>query len=443
MCVIISRPKTVLIPSHYIENACQKNSDGWGMAIADRGKLEIRRSYEEKGNNPDEINKLLEETKNVNVLLHLRLRSSGEKGLENCHPFVVLNDKEHGYDLVFAHNGTMSWFNRDREQKECDSWIFTQKILRDVCEKYWSLGIDPLEDRTVQEILQLAANDSNRFALMNGNGVSLLINKDKGTVFYNSKDERGNIPENQWWASNDWSFKDAYKVTTFFNGHTNHGGQGNRPFHQAETVTDKWHREKEERLAKEKASESSKTSTGSSKTTPDHPTSISVNTLSYTNPQVLVPPVGASRETFNDNLVWESAYMASKISEIVNSTDAPNMDFINNLLSKREKFTELCGISDLFEITCMDEDDILELISFAPELGTILIMDLLADLYKKRMDDGAFRAKVAASQYLQLTNKQKETQLLLTAAKETITSAAEVTETNDAVAAVVATDTPV
>ena len=54
---------------------------------------------------------------------HLRMKTHGDINLDNCHPYEVLNQQEHGIDLWLMHNGILSTGNASDETKS-DTWHY-------------------------------------------------------------------------------------------------------------------------------------------------------------------------------------------------------------------------------------------------------------------------------------------------------------------------------
>src|SRR5438045_8963039 len=99
MCVIIVRQPGVTLPFDKLQTACKVNAHGWGLAVVDRGRIELSHQLTAEGNNPDGVARALEDASDQLALLHLRFVTAGDKSLENCHPFRVLRHSLHGLDV--------------------------------------------------------------------------------------------------------------------------------------------------------------------------------------------------------------------------------------------------------------------------------------------------------------------------------------------------------
>lgn len=193
MCVIIHRPAALEIPFNKLKVACQKNNDGFGISVFDRGKLEIRRVWEPKGNDPELLAKMLEEAKDHEVFVHLRLRSVGNISIDNVHPFLFIDEDNRQYALM--HNGTMQDYNRGKGRT--DSEVFAQEIVKPLVNN-WK-NDNPLLDEDFKRLVRNFAGVGtyNKIVVMNNLGSSVIVNKDAGCEV---------IPGV--WASNAHSFED-------------------------------------------------------------------------------------------------------------------------------------------------------------------------------------------------------------------------------------------
>jgi hypothetical protein len=195
MCVIINREPNVEISFDKIKSACTVNPHGFGLMFAEDGKLTIIRQFDEKGNDPEEVARLLETYKDHQVSLHLRFMTIGEKSSDNCHPYVTCTKDDDLIDVAFMHNGTLSDFRRDNSRMS-DSYHFNEEIVRPLFLRF--AHFDPeepvLKDPLFQSILGKYCGTTSVFNLMDGEGNILVINESRGVKYEG------------WWASNDYSF---------------------------------------------------------------------------------------------------------------------------------------------------------------------------------------------------------------------------------------------
>lgn len=212
MCVIIHRPAGIEIPFDKLKIACQKNNDGFGVAVFDRGKLDILRVWNPKGNDPAALAKILEEAKDNELFVHLRLRSVGNKNADNVHPFPFYKEGDVQYALM--HNGTMNEYNRGKGQT--DSEVFAHEIVKPLLQN-WK-GDEPLNDAAFEGLLSKISGVGgfNKIVVMNSLGHSIILNKSAGAEILPGV-----------WASNSHSFE----------SYSYHGGTGSTvPFRNTTTI---------------------------------------------------------------------------------------------------------------------------------------------------------------------------------------------------------------
>jgi hypothetical protein len=199
MCVIIAKNPGVEVPFNKLKNACRTNTDGFGLMTLKDGKFLIERQFEEGGNDPEKIARLLEPFKDEKVYLHLRFRTSGAKAIEAVHPFKIMDKKKDGADLYLMHNGTINAYDKGMTGLP-DSYHYGVEVVKplyDVWEHRWEGS--PLDDPKFQFYLSMTLkSDWSRVLLLDSYGSEYIINKDRGKEF-------------EWgWASNDSYFADPY-----------------------------------------------------------------------------------------------------------------------------------------------------------------------------------------------------------------------------------------
>jgi hypothetical protein len=101
MCLLIARLKGDWLPSEReFSNAWKRNSDGFGIAWAQKGKLHTHKTLSYQ----DALGLVRTIPKGAPALLHWRLGTHGSVSLDNCHPFPL--PKSSGW--IGAHNGVLS-----------------------------------------------------------------------------------------------------------------------------------------------------------------------------------------------------------------------------------------------------------------------------------------------------------------------------------------------
>lgn len=327
MCVIIVRQPGITIPFEKLESACHVNGDGFGIVFNDRGKQEVIKEYDPKGNNAQRIFKRLEDTKDFHVALHLRYKTAGEKSVLNCHPFQSLTRKDNGIDIQFMHNGTLTKFS-DSKSEFSDSYHFNQKIVTPLLLRSAALfGPDEcLTDPLVHDILEEYRGWS-KFVLFDSNDKILIVGRSDGKEY------------DGYWASNDYSFNRTHRKPTSYKP-TFWGYSASKNDNQ-NTDTEKDYTEENFDLMYGKKKEASST-------------------------------------------LREESDQLSKVFKELRDAGA---DFTEiEPPQVRETFIQLCDLDTLEEVCRLEPDDIEELVQNYPEMAKILILDLLYELYMKNED---------------------------------------------------------
>jgi hypothetical protein len=120
MCLILHKPAGTPVPYELIEAASAFNRDGWGLMgfAADGTVLSERHALVEAG----AVARRVEQLREAELCVHLRLRTRGSDAAENGHPIKV----SERFQLM--HNGTIKL--RARVPGRSDSWHFAVDLLR-------------------------------------------------------------------------------------------------------------------------------------------------------------------------------------------------------------------------------------------------------------------------------------------------------------------------
>lgn len=332
MCVIICREPGIEIPHDMLESAAIVNPDGYGISVIDRGKLETIK--EATPNKAATIIKRLEDAKEQQVFLHLRFKTHGEINVDNCHPFDVHTDNENVIQMM--HNGVLGDFSSGYNAKMSDTYHFNEQILKPLVKK-----LIPYHDTQNSSVL----DDDTLLAVVEkycgyGSKIVLYDNKDNFMI----ANRKGGVEYKGWWASNNYSFDRKHRTpttTTYYGGYVGGRASGvysfedkddelpwqNDPNYKPPTVT----------KGKEKADKAAKADVQRG---PASVVNISQTTAKHVNPTIVPPQM-------------------------------------------RDTFIEMVGVNKLEQLTCMEQEDILEIVNEYPEAAVILIMDLFYELYMK------------------------------------------------------------
>ena len=119
MCLIVAAPNGQLTPEKHIRNAyVAGNSDGWGISYWTGTKVLVRKGFDLAG--------LVAASRIVEgkpYVLHLRWATSGNKTLNNCHPFKIRKD------LYMAHNGVLP-FQPEKGDTKSDTALLADILRR-------------------------------------------------------------------------------------------------------------------------------------------------------------------------------------------------------------------------------------------------------------------------------------------------------------------------
>ena len=101
MCIaILNTKKAGRLPKSHIKNSWDNNEMGSGLLWTDKGKLNVFKTYV-YDDYIDKYNELRDNKSVGNIVLHFRIATSGYKGEQNLHPFLVSDT------LGFVHNGVI------------------------------------------------------------------------------------------------------------------------------------------------------------------------------------------------------------------------------------------------------------------------------------------------------------------------------------------------
>lgn len=145
MCVIIHLAAKASIKKEHLYNAVHNNWHGFGLIIkkGEDQPLEVIREFDDKGNNPEKIEKLLNDNIDYERVLHVRYNTKGESSLDNTQPFKVYEDEVDQTDgsakreIWFAHNGTLNGYGDSAGTGKSDTLDFAEKILRPLLASWW------------------------------------------------------------------------------------------------------------------------------------------------------------------------------------------------------------------------------------------------------------------------------------------------------------------
>jgi hypothetical protein len=128
MCLIIYRDTKQKLSEAFLADVYQSNPHGWGMMWRDKSennvvKVKTGMEYEDFLANY----RPLEKDRNQRVVIHFRWATHGEKTVDNCHPFKVIDD------VYLMHNGVIDIeIPKKDEDKLSDTRVFVRDVLRPI-----------------------------------------------------------------------------------------------------------------------------------------------------------------------------------------------------------------------------------------------------------------------------------------------------------------------
>lgn len=417
MCVIISRNPGIVIEEQKIESACQVNPHGFGISVLDRGKIETIREYKESGNCSKRVLKILEDAKDQQVYVHLRFSTKGAKNVDNCHPFTLFRGDDNEY--MFMHNGTMYSYGNDDVS---DSREFAEKFLKPLTEAFYAKAGDALFTEPVyKEIVEKYRNSTSVFTLYDAKGNNLMLGS--------------GVQHEGWWSSNEYSFnryhREAEKDSRDYSpweGGSSYGSGGHNtynylanqqrsanqdqdkrmratPFHKVNEyyAPDKkqWGRwEASKFVVNEKLCELDyRCKDYDSVKAAEYWSSRRKEESTPAGKSLTVIEGGGGRketkESSSNETTGKGANVSQAIKDLMNDCGAigqainkakkANLDpCILTAPEKRTTFVEFAELDSLEDVTMLDEDGLYELVDQLPLAATMLLMDLIYELFTKK-----------------------------------------------------------
>ncbi|NKF21684.1 class II glutamine amidotransferase [Solimonas marina] len=152
MCLIIHKPAGVEIAEELLAAAAAHNPDGWGLMGFDRNgrtRIERRRVVDVA-----ELIDVEHSLRDSEYVLHLRRQTRGGSGIDNVHPFKVIDG------VWLMHNGTLNL--RTRVPGKSDTWHFVTDVLRPLAQRHAGL----LSDYTFVQLIELGLRAEHKLALL-------------------------------------------------------------------------------------------------------------------------------------------------------------------------------------------------------------------------------------------------------------------------------------
>lgn len=119
MCLAIYKPSNITIPDDHLTQGFVRNSDGAGFAYIKGKKIVVSKGHMTSKEFMAAYKDAVAKYKNSPFLIHFRIRSLGERGQDNTHPFEF----QHG---VLIHNGTITGTGAEYNKGDSDTKRFAE-----------------------------------------------------------------------------------------------------------------------------------------------------------------------------------------------------------------------------------------------------------------------------------------------------------------------------
>jgi len=179
MCLIIKSDNASELKANLLKSAYSNNSDGFGgMFLAD-GKIQ---TFKELPQNENEVIKLWDKFKDMKIPmgLHFRFTTNGGTNKANCHPFEVLNKKQHNRDIWVMHNGPQLPTPMIDVDKS-DTHQYVKWVLRPMLANNPEL----IYNNDWKEMIEDSIGSDKLLFLDGSNGKFTIINEDHGETLDN------------------------------------------------------------------------------------------------------------------------------------------------------------------------------------------------------------------------------------------------------------------
>lgn len=199
MCLLVTQSKfSPALYDEWLADFYSYNQDGIGVMYSENDTLIIEKAL--PANAEAFISFYRTHIQGRDCAFHLRMRTHGNIDLDNCHPYEVLNRKDHGLDLWLMHNGVLSSGN-SADVTKSDTWHYIRDVLRPMLADNAEFVHHP----SFAEIVGKHIGDGNKFVLCDNTGRMVTINKDAGVYWAGL------------WLSNEyaWSASVTAKDTPF------------------------------------------------------------------------------------------------------------------------------------------------------------------------------------------------------------------------------------
>lgn len=174
MCLLITQTQnSPILSNEWLIDFFSYNSDGVGIMRAENNELIVEKILPK--NASEFISFYHDHIAGHDCAFHLRMKTHGHIDLSNCHPYMVLNQADHGRDLWLMHNGILHTGN-NADLSMSDTYHYINDYLKPILAK------NPDFAFTTQfaELIGDHIGTSNKFVLMDNCGNQQVVNQSEG-----------------------------------------------------------------------------------------------------------------------------------------------------------------------------------------------------------------------------------------------------------------------
>lgn len=167
MCIILVKPANAVVTKNTLKTCWENNSDGAGFMLNANGQVEVHRGFFTFKSFYKAYRREEQVYSDSTFVVHMRVATSGNKNLVNCHPFPI---NEH---LGMAHNGVLPEFT-DYTSDYSDTFHFVNTAV-----SQWPS--DFLNNDGAITLLEEYCGQS-KLVFLDHHGKTTIINKNLGEI---------------------------------------------------------------------------------------------------------------------------------------------------------------------------------------------------------------------------------------------------------------------
>ena len=177
MCLLVTQSSTSpQLTAEWLHDFYDSNADGVGVMYAQSGVLTVEKLLPKTAE--EFVDFYRTHIHGKDCAFHLRMKTHGHIDLENCHPYEVLNMRDHGVDMWLMHNGILHTDNKADITKS-DTWHYIRDFLRPMLGTNPDFAFHPAFKTLISEHI----GNTNKFVLMDNYGRQVVINEEEGVYW--------------------------------------------------------------------------------------------------------------------------------------------------------------------------------------------------------------------------------------------------------------------